>query len=55
MDLPVLAIATLYALWDELPALATRLLIERSAVCDRYDRLLAEASIRINMFPAAHR
>ncbi|MEV5010558.1 hypothetical protein AB0K74_24625 [Streptomyces sp. NPDC056159] len=34
----------------ELPDLATRLLVERPAVFDRYDRLLAEASIRINMF-----
>ncbi|MGX1480887.1 UNVERIFIED_CONTAM: hypothetical protein RKD50_009695 [Streptomyces canus] len=49
--LPVLTVATLYALWDELPDLVTQLLIERSAVFDRYDRLLAEASIRINMFP----
>ncbi|MGI5135834.1 hypothetical protein [Streptomyces sp. CA-106110] len=49
-QLPAIAIATLYALWDELPDLATRLLIERPAVFDRYDRLLAEASIRINMF-----
>jgi hypothetical protein len=50
-QLPSLALATLYALWDELPDLATRLLIERPEVFDRYDRLLAEASIRINMFP----
>ncbi|PKV77108.1 hypothetical protein BX283_8041 [Streptomyces sp. TLI_146] len=49
-ELPALAVAALYALWDELPDLATQLLIERPAVFDRYDRLLAEASIRINMF-----
>jgi hypothetical protein len=50
LQLPTLAMLTLYALQDELPDLATRLLIERTAVFDRYDRLLAEASIRINMF-----
>ncbi|MEV1005008.1 hypothetical protein [Nonomuraea sp. NPDC050202] len=48
--LPALAIAALYSLWDELPDLATRLLVERPEVFDRYDRLLAEASLRINMF-----
>ncbi|GAA3827631.1 hypothetical protein ACFS5L_30465 [Streptomyces phyllanthi] len=48
--LPSLALAALYALRDELPDLATRLLIERPEVFDKYDRLLAEASIRINMF-----
>lgn len=49
--LPVTALAALYALRDELPDLTTRLLIERPAVFDQYDRLLAEASIRVNMFP----
>ncbi|MBO1336870.1 hypothetical protein [Streptomyces sp. VRA16 Mangrove soil] len=49
-QLSALALAALYALRDELPDLATRLLIERPEVFDRYDRLLAEASIRINMF-----
>ncbi|MEU6348982.1 hypothetical protein ABZ896_06610 [Streptomyces sp. NPDC047072] len=44
------AIATLVTLSDELPDLATRLLIERPEVFDTYDRLLAEASLRINMF-----
>ena len=48
--LPPLTLTALYALRDELPDLATRLLIERPEVFDRYDRLLAEASLRINMF-----
>ncbi|WAZ26962.1 hypothetical protein STRCI_008653 [Streptomyces cinnabarinus] len=50
-DMPTLAIATLCALRYELPDLATRLLIERPEIFDRYDRLLAEASIRINICP----
>ncbi|MBA2811459.1 hypothetical protein E0500_029965 [Streptomyces sp. KM273126] len=49
-QMPVLAIAALLTLSDELPDLATRLLIQRPEVFDRYDRLLSEASIRINMF-----
>ncbi|MFI6401797.1 hypothetical protein [Streptomyces sp. NPDC050548] len=49
-QLPVSAIAALITLVDELPDLATRLLIERPEVFNKYDRLLAEASIRINMF-----
>ena len=44
------AIAALYAIQAELPDLATRLLVERPALFDRYDRLMAEASIRINLF-----
>ncbi|MCX5262266.1 hypothetical protein OOK27_50485 [Streptomyces canus] len=49
-QLPVSAIAALITLSDELPDLATRLLIERPEVFNKYDRLVAEASIRLNMF-----
>ncbi|MFF4696460.1 hypothetical protein [Streptomyces chattanoogensis] len=49
-QLSVPAIAALITLWDELPDLPTRLLIERPEVYNKYDRLIAEASIRINMF-----
>jgi hypothetical protein len=52
-SMPILGVAVLLALRDEVPDLATELLIQRPEVFDRYDRLLAEASIRINMFPPA--